>query len=210
MRSNKVGGLLGVTALLLALTVPGPAGARSPGDGAGRDTAATREHGPAIATFEGRRIDLSKDWGEAQACLVWRQGGVLECFRTSEALDARSQELAPRRATVPSSRPSPTSPSTSESFATASYSCSSSLKLFDYTWYGGRQLSFWDRGYWQNLWDYGFDERTSSYVVGGCYVHLALHAYGQGIWYPGPTYPYAGELAMYWNWQNAVSSIYIE
>jgi hypothetical protein len=84
------------------------------------------------------------------------------------------------------------------------------LRLFDYSYYGGRQLWFWDRGFWQNLWDYGFDNRTSSYAVGGCYAHLAEYADGGGWWYPGPTYPYAGEPVLRWGWDNVISSIYIE
>ena len=38
---------------------------------------------------------------------------------------------------------------------------------------------------------------------------MAEHADGGGYWYDGPTYPYAGEPAMYWWWQDRVSSIYI-
>ena len=157
------------------------------------------ERRPAIASFEGQEIDLAQDWGEARACLVWRQGGVLECFRTPEALDARAAALSHSRGGPPSE------PVT----AASAYSCSSSLRLFQYNYYAGRQLSFWDRGYWQNLGDYGFDNQASSYIVGGCYAHLAENNDGGGWWYPGPTYPYAGEAVMSWSWQNAVSSIFI-
>ena len=89
------------------------------------------------------------------------------------------------------------------------YSCSSSLRLYEYDWYGGRRLSFWDRGYWQNLANYGFEDRASSYIVGACPVWLAEHGDGGGDWYPGPTYPYAGVGSMYWDWQDTISSIYI-
>lgn len=160
------------------------------------------ERGPAIASFEGRSIDLAKDWGEARACLVWRQGGVLECFRTPDALDARETQLF---GTHGGSTSSGVAPATSS----YDYSCSGPLRLFDYTWYGGRMLSFWDRGYWQNLWWYGFDNQTSSYAVGPCYVALADYTDGGGWWYPGPTFPYAGEPVMSWDWLNAISSIYI-
>ena len=54
-------------------------------------------------------------------------------------------------------------------------------------------------------WSYN---QASSYIVGGCYAHLAEHPDGGGWWYPGPTYPYAGEPAM--SWQDVISSIYIE
>ena len=73
-------GVLGVAALLVAaLVVPARAGMQAAPEGTaqgGPSTAAERR--PAIATFEGRAIDLSKDGEEARACLVWRQGGVLE------------------------------------------------------------------------------------------------------------------------------------
>lgn len=192
--------LSGVVALLLGLAVPAPAGAQTRNDD--RHAAARAEHRPVTASFEGRHIDLSEDWEEAKACLVWRQGGVMECFRSVEALDALEDRLAGRREAL-----APTVPST---FAASAWSCSSSLRLYEHNWYDGRRLSFWDRGFWQNLGDYGFDNRTSSYIVGGCYAHLAEHSNGGGWWYPGPTYPYAGEPVMGWGWQDVISSIYIE
>lgn len=186
---------LGVAALVMPLA--GPAQALEPS----RQQALDR-HGlgsnddlrAAFASFEGRTIDLARDWGDAKACLVWRQGGVSECFRTEGELDTREAELAPRREATT---------------ASYSYYCSSSFRLYEYNWYGGRRLSFWDRGWWQNLSDYGFEDRTSSYIVGACYVWLAEHADGGGAWYDGPTYPWAGEPAMPWWWQDRVSSIYV-
>lgn len=201
-------GVVGVAVLLVAVWVV-PAQAEI---GAARQDAAQggpttpSERRPAIATFEGRSLDLSRDWEDARACLVWRQGGVLECFRTPEAMEARVAQVSPGDAGRPAGAGSPEG----ETMYAASYSCSSSLRLFDYTYYGGRQLWFWDRGYWQNLWDYGFEDRTSSYSVGGCYAHLAEHSWGGGWWYPGPTYPYAGEPVMSWGWSDTISSIYIE
>ncbi len=197
VRRKRLVGVLGMATLLL-LNGGAPAGA------APEDVPAV-ERRPAIAMFEGRPIDLSQDWGEARACLVWRQGGVLECFRAPEALEAREARLSHERPQRPQSQSSG-----EVTVAAYGYSCSSSLRLYEHNHYGGRQLSFWDRGYWQNLWDYGFDDRTSSYAVGACYAHLAEHAGGWGYWYPGPTYPWAGEPVMSWSWQDRVSSIYIE
>ena len=177
--------LSALIAVVVSLAVPAQAGAQTGGDD-GRHTAALIERRPAIATFEGRRINLAEDWGDATACLVWRQGGVLECFRSEEALDALEARLAPRRATTAAS-------SDGQLLAASPYSCWSSLRLYEHNWYGGRRLSFWDRGFWQNLSLYGFDDQDSSYIVGGCYAHLAEHPDGGGWWYPGPTYPYAGE-----------------
>ncbi len=142
------------------------------------------------------------------ACLVWRQGGVLECFRTPQELDAREAQLAPQRAAM--GAPVATAATGSDlTAAVAAYSCSSSLRLYENNWYGGRRLSFWDRGFWQDVADYGFNDRTSSYIVGGCYVYLAEHNDGAGWWYPGPTYPYAGEPVMSSGWDDVISSIYI-
>ena len=201
MRLRNMVRLSALVALAFTLAVPAPAGAQTR-RGDGRHPAVPVERLPAIALFEGRRIDLAEDWGEAKACLVWRQGGVLECFRTVEALDALEARLAPELG--------PAAPSSDGSLiaASSSYSCWSSLRLYEHNWYGGRRLSFWDRGYWQNLYLYGFDNQASSYIVGGCYAHLAEHPDGGGWWYPGPTYPYAGEPVMWW--QDVISSIYIE
>ena len=196
---SKTVGVWGVAALLLTMiATPTQAGAQ------------TRREGPhaSRAAFEGRMIDLAGDWGDAQACLIWRQGGVAECFRTTEQLDAREAELAPGRA-ASSHKPSTSLDSYSASASAYSYYCSSSLRLYEYNSYGGRRLSFWDRGYWQNLYLYGFEDMTSSYIVGACPVWLAEHADGGGWWYPGPTYAYAGEPAMQWGWQDTISSIYI-
>lgn len=200
MRSRKTVGVLGVTALLCTLiAMPAQAGAQTRADGVDGTTSINDLTRTTQANFEGSTIDLAGDWGDAQACLVWRQAGISECFRTTEALDAREKELAPQREV------------SRRSGAVAAYSssCSSSLRLYEHNWYGGRRLSFWDRGYWQNLAWYGFEDRTSSYIVGGCPVYLAEHGDGGGWWYPGPTYPYAGEPAMYWDWQDTLSSIYI-
>ena len=200
MRLRNVVRLSALAALVFTVTVPAPAGAQSR-RGDGRHPEGPVERLPAIALFEGRMINLAEDWGDAKACLVWRQGGVLECFRSVEALDALEAGLAPQRE-------SPVRSSDGSLLAASSYSCWSPLRLYEHSWYGGRRLSFWDRGYWQNLYLYGFDNQASSYIVGGCYAHLAEHPDGGGWWYPGPTYPFAGEPVMWW--QDVISSIYIE
>jgi hypothetical protein len=201
VRRKHILGMWALAALILSLAVSTPAGAGQPAD------AARVERRPAIATFEGKKVDLAGDWGEARACLVWRQGGVLECFRSEAALDAREAQLRGGGRPAPAQEQEADVTIASASYASSSY-CGSSLRLYEHNWYGGRKLSFWDRGYWQNLSDYGFDDKTSSYIVGACYVHLAEHANGWGWWYGGPTYPYAGEPVM--GWQDVISSIYIE
>lgn len=201
MRLKNLVRLSALAAMVFTFAVPAQAGAQTRrADGTHPIGGVDRE--PAIASFEGRRINLADDWGDATACLIWRQGGVVECFRSAEALDAFAAQLTSRRPAAP--------PSTDDGrlLAASSYSCSSSLRLYQNNWYSGRQLWFWDRGYWQNLYLYGFDDQLSSYIVGGCYAHLAEHPDGGGWWYPGPTYPYAGEPVM--GWQDVISSIYIE
>ncbi len=151
------------------------------------------------AQFEGRIIDLSTDWGGAQACLISSQEGN-QCFRTSQAMEAREKQLGLGHDRQPSG---------GAVTAAYAYSCSSPLRLYDYSYYGGRQLSFWDRGFWQNLWDYGFDNQVSSYIVGACYVWLAGGPYGSGNFYGGPTYPWAGEPWIPYDWDNVISSLYV-
>lgn len=204
MRGSKIRAFWGVLAVLV-VSIAGPAHADDPrleGIDLRSPTRNADIRAASLATFEGRSINLAEDWGDAKACLIWRQGGVSECFRTTQALDAREAQLAPRRAALDAS-------SIYGATALYGYSCSSPLRLYENNWYSGRRLSFWDRGFWQNLADYGFDDRLSSYIVGGCYVYLAEYADGGGWWYPGPTYPYAGDPAMYWDWQDTISSIYI-
>lgn len=188
----------GLALLVLITTALSPIGNAAAAPAA---NAAAKAPVGATAQFEGHIINLGGDWGEARACLIWRGGN--QCFRTSEAMDAHAARLG-----LGGERPSSGGQDGAVT-AAYSYSCSSPLRLYDYTWYGGRQLSFWDRGFWQNLWLYGFDNSTSSYAVGACYAHLAEYSDGYGWWYPGPTYPWAGEGYM-GGWSDVVSSIFIE
>lgn len=156
--------------------------------------------------FEGRQIDLSADWGEARACVIWEQASASECFRTeaemSEHIAAVARTLAPNTAS-----------------AQAAAQCSSWLTLYSHPYYNQginwneRVLSFRDRGVWQNLTTYNFNDNLSSYIVGACGVHLAEHFGGAGFWYPGNTSAYAREPRMAagtTNWDNRVSSICIK
>lgn len=149
---------------------------------------------PSLALFEGKQIDLSRDWGAAQACVVYQGVGAVECFRDRAGLQAREAQLQTAVASP----------------ATATASCSSPLRLFADGSYGGRELDFYDRGYWQNLDTWGFDNQLSSYRVGGCGVYLADGTYGGGSWYPGNTSAGHGESSMLSGWNDRVSSIYIQ
>ena len=143
-----------------------------------------------IASFEGHTIDLSKGWGMAHACLVWHEHGILQCFRTDTELRARLLQ-----ANQPNAAP-------------LVDTCSSSLDLYSGSTYSGMHLAMRDRGYWQELSNYGFNDITDSFLGGACSFHLAQGSYGQGYWYPGNTgaWSFAADMG---SWDNTVSSVYI-
>ncbi len=188
--------LVAAGAGLLASVGASPASAQATRGGSWSPPAerAPAERAPGVAVtvagFEGRRIDLSTNWEQARACLVLRQAGVVECFRSSADMEAAA------------------GPITSE-FAAAGYSCSSPLRLYEHSGYSGRQLMFFDRYYWQNLPDYGFNDQTSSYRIGACYSYLAEHSNGGGGYYPGPIAPWSNVAWMITSWNDRVSSIYL-
>ena len=158
------------------------------------------EQRPAIANFEGRKIDLARGWRGATACVVWRQQGILDCFRTRAEGKALVDQLNAGRAPAAAN-------GGDEAYG---YQCGGPLELYRNTWWGGQAIWFYDEGYWQNLGDYGFDNATSSYAVGPCYAHLAENNWGGGWWYPGDTSPYGSAAWMSSGWDNRVSSIFIE
>ncbi len=145
---------------------------------------------PAAAAFEGHRIDLANNWEQAQACIVLRQAQIVECFRTLGQAEDRATAVTAQ-------------------YAVAGYSCSSPLRLFENSNYGGRQLLFFDRGYWQNLTDYGFNDQLSSYIIGACSTYLAEHINGVGAFYPGPKWAWAGVSYLIAGWDNRISSLYM-
>ncbi len=89
----------------------------------------------------------------------------------------------------------------------SAYTCGNGfVRLYDYHDYWGRSLTFYDRGYWQNLWLYDFDDKTSSYWNNSdCWVRVAQYADGGGYqeWLPPGAYNNLG-----WD-DNFYSSIYI-
>jgi hypothetical protein len=169
-----------IAAVVAAMTLAGAA-------------AAGQASSPSLAVFEGKQIDLSLGWGEAQACLVDRGAGVVECFRDRAGLLAREADLD--AAAAP---------------ASVLASCSGPLRLFADSNYGGRELDFYDRGFWQNLSDWSFDNQLSSYKIGPCAAHLAENANGGGSWYPGNTSAGHNEPVMQSGWNDRVSSIFIQ
>jgi hypothetical protein len=156
--------------------------------------AAPQADASTFALFEGKLIDLSQGWSEAQACFVDQSRGVIECFRDRADLQIRETQIETQ----------------TNAPATITATCSSPLRLFADASYGGRELDFYDRGYWQNLSTWGFDNQLSSYKVGACGVYLADSANGGGSWYPGSTSAGHSEPSMVSGWNDRVSSIYIQ
>jgi hypothetical protein len=143
-----------------------------------------------VALFEGGQIDLSQGWGDAQACLVDHAAGDIECFRNRADLYARESQFETNA-------------------ASPAITCSTPLRLFADASYGGRELDFYDRGYWQNLSTWSFDNQLSSYKVGACGVYLAENDNGGGSLYPGNTSAGHNEPSMLSGWNDRASSIYI-
>ncbi|MBL1083656.1 hypothetical protein JK359_17055 [Streptomyces actinomycinicus] len=191
MRQKKVfAAALTVTAVLtVGLTAAGPASASSSASSSASASAPVEEG--VTASFDGKRADLSKGWGAAKACGVWREG--VRCFRTVGELDRKAAAV-----------------NTSRAKAGVRAACSTPLQLGEDNDLRGRVLKFYDRGYWQNLGGYGFNDKTSSYRTGACTAHLAEHNDGRGYWYPGNTGPSHYEPSMRSGWNDRVSSIKID
>jgi hypothetical protein len=184
--------------LAVGLTAAGPASATTTatttGTAAGTASATAAKAAAAkgvTATFEGKRVDLSRGWGAARACGVWQD--AVECFRTAGELDRKAAGIARGRTA-----------------AGVLAACSTPLQLGEHNELRGRVLRFYDRGYWQNLGAYDFNDKTSSYRTGACTAHLAEHNDGRGYWYPGNTGPNHYEPSMRSGWNDRVSSIKID
>jgi len=183
-----------------------------------------------IAEFEGRQINLEKDWEGATSCVVWRSGGVVQCFREeSEAQDLLAEIEAADSALAPdladeTEVAEPARGLTDELETTESASapgtlpitaCSRScLHLYQHTNFNpfgvGKHLTFCDRGYWQNLTSYDFNDKLSSYKTGVRGAYFAEHTGGGGYWYPGDTGVCVSSSSMMGGWNDKISSIYIK
>lgn len=156
-----------------------------------------------VANFEGEKLRLAEGWKDANSCVVWQ--GATECFRNDADADALIREI--EAGTTPNTV---TPPSAGPEFR-CSHNC---LHLYQHNDFNrnrqGRHLTFCDRGYWQNLGDYSFNDELSSYKTGDYGVHLSYHANGAGHWYPGDTSACTSSSQMRSGWDNEVSAIFIE
>lgn len=114
---------------------------------AGAATAGADGPDDVIARFEGARINLAEDWGDAHACTIAPDGA--RCYRSEAEMDA-AEALLVVDGVVP--------------FA----ACSSKLRLYDETSWTGDVLELQTRLTLHDLSASGFDNRTSSYRVGAC------------------------------------------
>ena len=88
--------------------------------------------------------------------------------------------------------------------------CSTGLKLYADANFSGTVLSFVTRFLIQNLSTYGFDNQTSSFIVGACSATLYDGSSGGAPTYPGSTGPGASASSLLFaGWDNRISSIYI-
>jgi hypothetical protein len=157
----------------------------STAEGAGRWGIGPEDNREGLARFEGRWIDLEESWGAARACLV-APGLPPECFRSTFELSRRAAALE-----------------------TPEVSCSSPLKLYNYTNQGGSSAWIYTRGLWINLSTYSFDNKTSSYRVGACAAELAALSDGDGAHYSGCLDAWCEEDSMSFGWNNITSSVYL-
>jgi len=154
-----------------------------------------REGDPSRAVFEGTSIDLAAGWGPAAACA--ELGYAVECFRTERQLLVAHPELVAEVAPTVNTEVMPAS------------ACSSSLRLYRSTGYGGSALYLTTRSVVQNLSSFGFDNDTSSYRVGACSAAFYSGANLSGSQYPGSTGANASASSMASGWDNVVSSVII-
>ncbi len=147
------------------------------------------------AVFGGAVIDLADGWGSAGACA--ELGDSVECYRTEPELLAAHPELVADVAFG------------LDSGVVAAAACSSSLRLYRLTGYGGSALYLTTRSVVQNLSSFGFDNDTSSYRVGACSAAFYSGANLSGSQYPGSTGANAAASSMAGGWDNLVSSVII-
>ncbi len=156
-----------------------------------------------IATFGDETLDLSKDWGDARACMVLEEApDEPECFRSEAEMDVRLTDVG---------RGDETRRYASIGQKSAFANCWSSLRLYDGGWYTGQVLYLSTRNAWLNLSNYGFNQKTSSFKIGACDSYLADFNNGGGAWYNvAATRAWQTRGSMGGGWNNDVSSVFLK
>ncbi len=156
-----------------------------------------------LAVHNGRLIDLTESWNGATTCVVVPDTLTLaECFDSDAERDQRLDELGLTDRFAEAAAPE------GASFAFAS--CSSYLKLYDGYNYSSTSLWLSTRSTWTNLSVYGFNQRASSYKVGGCSTYMADYSNGGGAWISTSlTQAWDVDAVISGSWNNDISSVYI-
>lgn len=155
------------------------------------------ENSQSPAVFDGRIIDLADDWEGAQSCVVWNDGGLVQCFRTSAEAEALESSIAAVSTAFDiTAKPRPA--------AACNWQC---LLLYEHNNFKGRDLRFCDRDVWQNLTKYGFNDQLSSFKPGYHSVKLAENTNGGGAKYEMGNCTLISQMKSGWN--DRVSSLRI-
>ncbi len=152
---------------------------------------------PWVAEYEGQEIDLRFGWDAARACST--DGVVTTCYDTEAEMIASLG--------LPAQPPAGSDPSAGSGFVRAS--CDSYLRLYTGSSYTGSVLALTTRAWVLNLSDYGFNNVTSSYKVGGCASTFYDLSNAGGTVYGGGTWAWAQSATMLSGWDNRVSSVWI-
>jgi hypothetical protein len=135
--------------------------------------------------------------GPTRACYVTPT--AMDCYPTERDLYAAYPELKDDAPQTEQAR------TTSLAAAAA---CSTTLKLYTGTSYGGSVYVFNTRQQVINL-PAGIDNAASSYKIGACSASLYENANLGGAAYPGSTSAGAAATSMAAGWDNRISSIWI-
>ncbi|MEV5441639.1 peptidase inhibitor family I36 protein [Streptomyces sp. NPDC052644] len=167
---------------------------------------------PVIATYKGKKIDLSKGWQGAQACSEMPSGEV-HCYDTAAEADQALAALIPaaekgrKSAGVAARESGPLGPAAS-SDCVFGWVC-----LWEHSNYTGRRLQ-WDLEGTKQLSDWGFRDQASSGCVNrkaqGALVYDARSAMPDPYMVMGNGYCYDFTKASYWsggNWNDKADYI---
>ncbi|WP_037671550.1 peptidase inhibitor family I36 protein [Streptomyces griseus] len=151
----------------------------------------------AVATLGQRTVNLKHDgWGDARSCVVYSKTKV-RCFKTHEEAD---KALGYSRATDPLLR--------GRADVRALPACADGWTcLYEHSNGGGRRLIFRDY-YWQDLNQYDFNDKTSSWRnrQSNSYAWLAEHEGGRGGQISISPNSYSSNLGAYNDWASSVAA----
>ncbi|HEY2742314.1 MAG TPA: hypothetical protein VGI69_09070 [Gaiellaceae bacterium] len=182
MKRLLIGALI-VGTLVAGAALIGTASARSSASASPADTIHTAAAAPAAPPvyYKGKQINLAGGDGASLNCVIYLTHGV--CFDTVAAMKANEARVARSDTPDGAAFPSATNADVSPLYPV----CSTPLSVWVDEGYQGTEKDFAARGVWRNMTDYGINDKISSFIVGGCYSHLAENVDGGGLWYPCDT-----------------------